>query len=133
MTLSTHSRPSCWRVADEFRVVGLEDDLREAVAVAQVDEDLIVVAAVGVDPAVEGDGLADVRVAQFAASVGPLPVGHGNSALSETMETVVIGMRGALSRLGLRSIDRLAITKDRAMAILACANEAGKLDHETRY
>ena len=68
-TASTHSLRISWAAANSSGVVGLEDDLRQAVAVAQVDEDLIVVGPVAVDPAVEDDGLADVRFAQFAAGV----------------------------------------------------------------
>ena len=41
--------------------LGVEDDLREAGAVAQVDEDELAVVAAAVDPALEAHGLADVR------------------------------------------------------------------------
>ena len=41
--------------------LGGEDDLRVAVAVAQVDEQHPLVVAVAVDPAAQGDFLADVR------------------------------------------------------------------------
>ena len=58
---------------------GVEDDLGDAVAVAQVDEAHAAVVAVVVDPAAEGDGFADVSFAQGAAGVGS--VGHGGGAL----------------------------------------------------
>ena len=68
----------CFSVADvvgmfEEGVVPLEHGLREAVAIADVDEDLVVVAAIGIGPAVEDDGLAEVGFAKFAARMGPLP------------------------------------------------------------
>src|SRR5690606_28101643 len=53
------------------KVLAVEDELGDAEAVAQVDEDEAgAVPAVGVDPAVEGDGLADVGLAELAAGVG---------------------------------------------------------------
>ena len=55
--------------------VGLEDDLRDAVAVAQIDEDAAAVIAAGRDPADQDDALADVAGAQGAAVVGSLQVG----------------------------------------------------------
>ena len=66
-------------MAHDLRIVGFEDDLRQAVAVAEIDEDLIAVRAKGIHPAIEDDGLSDMRFAQFAAGVCPLPVGHGRS------------------------------------------------------
>ncbi len=51
--------------------LGLEDDLGEAVAVAEVDEDQAAEIAPGVDPAVEDDGLPDVARGQFAAGMRP--------------------------------------------------------------
>src|SRR5205807_543180 len=54
----------------------LENDLGEAIAVAQVDEDLIGERPVDVDPTVENDGLADVALSQFPASNCPLPTRH---------------------------------------------------------
>ena len=55
---------------DRGRRVGrIEDDLRHAVAVAQVDEQAAAVVAVAVDPAAERDRLADVFGAQFAAGM----------------------------------------------------------------
>ncbi len=49
--------------------VGLEDDLRDPVAVAQVDEDQPAEVAIGVDPAVQDDRFAHVVSRQFAASM----------------------------------------------------------------
>ena len=56
--------------------VRLEHHLRDAVAVAQVHEHEDPVIAVGVDPAVQDDGLPDVRFAQLAAGVGSPQPGH---------------------------------------------------------
>ena len=60
---------------------GIEDDLRDALAVAQVDEDAAAVIAVARDPAEEDDLLALVRRAQLAAVVGAFQLvdepGHG--------------------------------------------------------
>ena len=49
--------------------LGVEDDLGEPVAVAQVDEDDVAVIAPARDPAEEDDLLADVGRAQIAAAV----------------------------------------------------------------
>src|SRR5262249_44101300 len=76
-------------------LLGLEDDLGEAVAVAKVDEDQPAVIAAGVHPAVEDDGLPDVGGAPLAASMGPLQ--HGMSRCHPTT-----GNRPAL---GSRSAD----------------------------
>ena len=62
--------------------LGLEDDLGQAVAVADVDEDQAAEVAPGVDPAVEDDGLADVVERQFAASVCPFQHGRRVDRLS---------------------------------------------------
>ena len=51
--------------------VRLEDDLGEAVAVAQVDEDQAAEIAPGVDPAVERNSLPDMILGQFAAGMSP--------------------------------------------------------------
>ena len=56
--------------------VRLEDHLREAAAVAQVDEDAAAVIAARGDPTEEHDALAGVGGAQGAAVVGPLQVGE---------------------------------------------------------
>jgi len=48
---------------------GRDDDLRLAVAVAQIDEEDALVVAIGIDPAAERDGLADVRGSELAAGV----------------------------------------------------------------
>ena len=58
----------------------VEHDLRHAVAVAEVDEQAAAVVAVGVDPAAEGDGLADVSVAKFAAGVSSE---HADASIAE--------------------------------------------------
>ena len=50
----------------------VEDDLGDAGAVAQVEEDEVAVVAAAVDPAHEGDGLAGVGCAEFAAGVRAL-------------------------------------------------------------
>jgi hypothetical protein len=58
----------------------LEDDLGEARTVSHIDEDeALAVAAVGVDPAVEGDGLTGVLGAELAAGEGALH--HGTVCL----------------------------------------------------
>ena len=49
--------------------VGIEDDLRLAVAVAEVDEHQPAVIAIPLDPAAECGRLADIRRTQFAASL----------------------------------------------------------------
>src|SRR5262249_11254157 len=64
---------------EQHRMIGFDDHLREAVAIAQIEKNLIVVRAIRVDPAVERDGLADVRFAQLAASMSALPGGHEDS------------------------------------------------------
>ena len=50
----------------------VEDNLRDAVAVAQVKEDEVAVVAAAIDPAHEGHDLAGVRGAELAAGVGAL-------------------------------------------------------------
>ena len=56
-----------------------EDDLRQPVAVAEVDEDEAAEVAPGVDPAFERDGLADVLLAERAVGVRAGGVfGHGS-------------------------------------------------------
>src|SRR5262249_15158912 len=49
----------------------LENDLGDAVAVAEIDEHEQILIAAGVDPPVENDGFADVGFAQLAAGVSP--------------------------------------------------------------
>ena len=61
--------------------LGLEDDLGQAVAVAEVDEDQPAEVAPGVHPAVEDDRLPDVVGRQFAA--GMCPFEHGRPVVSE--------------------------------------------------
>ena len=65
--------------------LGVEDDLRDALAVAQVDEDAAAVVAVARDPAEEDDLLALVGRAELAAVVGSLQLvdesGHGGRAM----------------------------------------------------
>ena len=64
VTATTNSLRSDRALVDVLRpAFGREDDLRLAVAVAQVDEQHAAVVAVGVDPTAEGDFLADVPVA----------------------------------------------------------------------
>ena len=70
LTARTNSLRTSWASGEHLRVVGLDDHLRQAVAVAQVQEHLIGIGPVAVDPAVEDDGLADVGLAQLAAGVG---------------------------------------------------------------
>ena len=62
VTLATYSAAEHFARFDDFsgRVGGIEDDLGDAVAVAEVDEQAAAVVAVGVDPAAEGDGVADM-------------------------------------------------------------------------
>src|SRR5208283_5277199 len=55
----------------QFGFLRLEDDLGQAVAVAQVDEKQGALIAVAIDPAVEGDVLANVSFTQLTASVRP--------------------------------------------------------------
>ncbi len=57
---------------DRLEVAAIEDDLRHARAVAEVDEDAAAVIAAPRDPAEQHDFLADVRLAQIAAAVRPL-------------------------------------------------------------
>src|SRR5262249_29739937 len=66
------------RLLEEFGVVRFEDDLREAVAVAEVHEHLFRVIAGDEHPAIESDGLPDVFVPKLAAGLRPLPLGHGS-------------------------------------------------------
>ena len=54
--------------------LGLEDDLRDAAAIAQIDEDAAAVIAAGGHPAEEDGALAGVAGAQRAAVVGPFQV-----------------------------------------------------------
>jgi hypothetical protein len=58
---------------------GRNDDLRDAVVVAQVDEEDAAEVALVVDPAREADGLAGVGGAQVVAGVGAVRVGHGGT------------------------------------------------------
>jgi len=51
-------------------IIGMKDDLRDAVAIAKVDEQDAAVIAVFFDPAIEGDCLAGVIFAKFTAGVG---------------------------------------------------------------
>ena len=51
-------------------VIGMEDDLGDAGAVAHIDEDDAAVVAVGVDPSGEGDFGVDVGFTEDAAGVG---------------------------------------------------------------
>src|SRR5439155_9005935 len=60
----------------ELLVLRLEHDLRDAVTVAQVDKDDRALVAVGVDPAVERDRLADMLFAQLAAGMRSPPMWH---------------------------------------------------------
>ncbi len=65
--------------------VGIEDDLGEAVAVAEVDEDAAAVIAAVLDPAEEDDLLADVPGGELATGMGALELGdegdgHGGAA-----------------------------------------------------
>jgi hypothetical protein len=78
---------------EQMRMVCLEDDLGDAIAIAEVDEHLIVVAAVRVDPAVEYDRVADVTLAQFTAIVRPLPVRHFRLSLTQILPSRVYGQR----------------------------------------
>ena len=52
-------------------VSGVEDDLRDAFAIAKIDEDAAAVVAPGRDPAEEHHFLAHVAGAERAAAVGP--------------------------------------------------------------
>jgi hypothetical protein len=52
--------------------LGVEDDLGDAEAVAEVEEDEAAVVAAAVDPAHEGDGFAGVGRAELAAGVRAL-------------------------------------------------------------
>ncbi len=57
-------------VDDRRRRVGrIEDDLRDAVAIAEIDEQAAAMVAVAIDPATEGDRLADVFDAKFATGM----------------------------------------------------------------
>ena len=67
------AQPACGLDRGSVDVLEVEDDLCEPVAVAQVDEDeTLALVAIGVDPASEGDGLADVARPKLAAHVRAL-------------------------------------------------------------
>ncbi len=61
--------------------LGLEDDLGDAVPVAEIDEDQAAEIAPGVHPAVQDDGLADVIDRQLAAGMRSFQE-HGMSVVS---------------------------------------------------
>ena len=63
---------------------GRDDDLRDAVVVAQVDEEDAAEVALVMDPAREADGLAGVRGAQVVAGVGAVRIGgHGRNSFRQ--------------------------------------------------
>ena len=62
-----------------FFVVGMENDLRDALAIAEVDEGDAAVVAVSVDPAGECDLGADIGFTKDAAGVGAFE-GHGDTS-----------------------------------------------------
>jgi hypothetical protein len=63
---------------------GRDDDLRDAVVVAQVDEEDAAEIALVVDPAREADGLARERGVQFVAGVGAVRIGgHGRNSFRQ--------------------------------------------------
>ena len=83
------------------RLVAVDHDLRDAVAVAQVDEDQPALVASTVHPAVERDGLAGVRESQFATctrALGPRGAQRCGS-FSGSHGAAVSGSWGALPRL----------------------------------
>jgi hypothetical protein len=49
--------------------VGVEDQLRQPISVAQVDEDEIAVVAIGMDPTGQANGAVNVNLAELAAGV----------------------------------------------------------------
>src|SRR5436190_9710090 len=67
-------------------MVRLEHHLRDAVAVAQIDENLVVVGAITVHPAIEDDRLADMVLAQFATGMSSPPVCHRMSLNQPTSQ-----------------------------------------------
>ena len=91
-TAITHSLPSCARALDAPRArpaSGRHDDLRDAVAVAQVDEQHAAVVAHAVHPAHEHDVQVHVRARELAAGVRARPVaeaveGHAVAAVRVT-------------------------------------------------
>src|SRR5205823_3449001 len=69
---------------DQLGTFRPEDDLRDAVAVADVDEHELALVAVGVHPAVERNRLPIVGLAQFPAGVRPLPACHVHAPARST-------------------------------------------------
>jgi hypothetical protein len=64
-------RPEFFGLRDGFRAaVRVDDDLRDAVTVAEVEKHPRPVIAAGIDPATQGDGLADMFGPQLAAGMG---------------------------------------------------------------
>src|SRR5689334_17851300 len=57
-------------------MIGLEHHLSQTIAVAQIDENLVVVGPIAVDPAVEHNRLSDMGLPQFAAGMCSLPLRH---------------------------------------------------------
>ena len=89
-------------------VVAVDDDLGDAVAVAEVDEDQAALIAAAVDPAVEDDGGAGVSAPQRAAGMGATGPGgygqrgHGNLRGDERASCRLIGDTAAGTRLGIQ-------------------------------
>ena len=91
-TPTTYSLRSSLRLRLEIGAgLGLEDDLRDAVAVAKVDEDQAAEVAPGVDPAVERDRLADVLLRQFPAGMRPFQQHGSLGGLSIAISSGVFG------------------------------------------
>ena len=69
MTLTTHSLRSAAACVEQFlgQIRRIEDRLRAAFAVADVNKDQAAEVAAGMDPAGQRDGLPDVCRAQFVA------------------------------------------------------------------
>ena len=81
------------------RLLGTEDDLRDAVAIAEVDEVDPAVVPPRRDPAVQRRRLPDVRLADLPAGVGPTPVGAcgGHDALCSRALSRIRARRSAAS------------------------------------
>src|SRR5207245_2911179 len=79
-------------------LLGIADDLHQAFAVAQVDEDDAAVVAATVHPAAQADGLAEQCLIGEAAVVGS----HGHVGYQSKIKIGVIGCRSVACDAGSR-------------------------------
>ena len=78
------------------RVLGVDDELHDAAAVAEVDEDEAAVVAAAIDPAGERDGTADVAGRELAA-VGVAPAHEPSTSFSSSRVTATSSSPGRRS------------------------------------